>query len=83
MKTGIFQMVRGGAARFSPYAERWEDLELIGFDCPPTMTHDNFIFTPHSAFYTDEAERNLTEGTIRNLVSYMRTGVCENELIQR
>jgi D-lactate dehydrogenase len=47
------------------------------------LTHDNFIFTPHSAFYTDEADRNLTEGTIRNLVSYMKTGACENELIQR
>jgi D-lactate dehydrogenase len=57
-------------------------------ECPiPTLqkllAHDNVIYTPHSAFYTDEAERNLTQGTIDNLVSYMKTENCDNELIQR
>ena len=47
------------------------------------LKHPNVIYTPHSAFYTDEAERNLSEGTIENLNSYRLTGSCEKELVGR
>lgn len=46
------------------------------------LRQPNFIFTPHSAFYTDEANRNLSEGTVENLHSYAATGSSQNELIQ-
>lgn len=44
------------------------------------LTHRNVIFTSHTAFRTDEAMRNLTEGTLDNLNSYRVSGNCENEL---
>jgi D-lactate dehydrogenase len=47
------------------------------------LEHDNVIYTPHAAFFTDEAERNLTQGTVDNLVSYMESGTCANELVQK
>ena len=37
MKVGLFNTVRGGKARFAPYADRYEELELVEFDCPPAM----------------------------------------------
>ena len=46
------------------------------------LQHPNVIYTPHSAFYTDEAERNLSEGTVQNLNSYRLTGACEKELVK-
>ena len=46
------------------------------------LEHDNVIFTSHSAFYTDEADRNLSEGTVENLLSYARTGSCDRELVR-
>lgn len=46
------------------------------------LRHPNVIYTPHTAFYTDEADRNLAEGTIKNLLSYEATGVCDLELVK-
>lgn len=44
------------------------------------LKHKNVIFTSHTAFRTDEAVRNLTEGTMENLNSYRVNGTCKNEL---
>ena len=44
------------------------------------LAHKNVIFTNHSAFYTDEAYRNLSKTAVDNLLSYARTGTCEFEL---
>lgn len=46
------------------------------------LRHPNVIYTPHTAFYTDEADRNLAEGTIENLLSYEATGACALELVR-
>ncbi len=46
------------------------------------LKHPNVIFTPHSAFYTDEADRNLSDITIDNIYEYMTTGTCKNELVK-
>lgn len=47
------------------------------------LKHPNVIFTPHVAFFTDEADRNLSEGTVENLRSYMLHDSCDKELIQK
>ena len=47
------------------------------------LKHSNVIFTPHIAYYTDEADRNLAEGTIRNLDEYRTKGFCSNEVVQK
>ena len=44
------------------------------------LTHENVIFTAHSAYYTDIAEQELMQTTIDNLAEYARTGHCANEL---
>ena len=46
------------------------------------LQHDNVIFSSHSAFYTDEADRNLSEGTVENLEAYAQTGHCDLELVR-
>ncbi len=46
------------------------------------LAHENVLYTAHTAFYTDQAEYNLTEGTIENLLQYARTGACDNEVVQ-
>lgn len=46
------------------------------------LSYYNVIYTHHSAFFTDEAYRNLSETAIENLVSYARTGECSRELVK-
>ena len=46
------------------------------------LTYENFIYTSHSAFYTDEADRNMSDITMENAYSYMTTGACSNELVK-
>lgn len=46
------------------------------------LSHYNVIYTHHSAFFTDEAYRNLSEIAIENLISYARTGECSRELVK-
>ena len=46
------------------------------------LKHENFIFTMHTAFYTDEADRNQTETTIANFNEYRTTGQCKYELVR-
>ena len=41
----------------------------------------DFIFTPHAAFYTDEANRNIAQTTIENLHAYALHDSCEKEII--
>lgn len=56
-------------------------------ECPDPVlealfSHENVVYTPHVAFFTDEAERNLSQGTIENLNSYEKTGSCDKELVK-
>ena len=46
------------------------------------LTHENVLFTNHSAFFTAEADRTLVEGTIQNLMEYIQTGTCKYELVK-
>lgn len=46
------------------------------------MKHDNFLFTMHTAFYTDEADRNQSDTTLENFNEYRLTGQCKYELVK-
>ena len=46
------------------------------------LQHDNVVFTNHTAFFTDEAERNMVDTMINNLHDYMCTGSCKYELVK-
>ncbi|MCC8127180.1 MAG: hypothetical protein LIO92_07260 [Clostridiales bacterium] len=46
------------------------------------LAHPNVIFTPHAAFFTDEADSNMNETTIENLESYITTGSCDKEVVK-
>ena len=39
----------------------------------------NVLFTPHCAFYTDEAVSNMVEYTLQNLYDFETTGKCKNK----
>ena len=47
------------------------------------ITMDNFLFTPHVAFFTDTAVDNLIKLTFHNLLDFTSTGSCPNELFLR
>ncbi|MDD4320319.1 MAG: NAD(P)-dependent oxidoreductase [Acidaminococcaceae bacterium] len=46
------------------------------------LQYENVIFTSHTAYYTDEAIRNLSAITVENAYSYAMTGNCPNELVK-
>ena len=55
-------------------------------DCPhpqlkKLLEHENVLFTNHSAYFTEEADRALVRGTIQNLIDYMETDSCKFELV--
>ena len=40
----------------------------------------NVIITPHQAFFTDEALKNIASTTLKNIEEFFVTGSCENQL---
>ena len=42
----------------------------------------NFTYTQHTAYFTDEAFRDMTRTCLQNLVDYNRTGACARELVR-
>lgn len=46
------------------------------------LKHENFTFTMHTAFYTDEADRNQSDTTLENFNEYRTTGECRYELVK-
>ena len=45
------------------------------------MEFPNFTYTQHTAYFTDEAFRDMTRTCLQNLVDYKRTGACARELV--
>ncbi len=43
----------------------------------------NVIVTSHQAFLTEEALSNIAETTTNNIVTFLKTGACENEICYR
>ena len=43
----------------------------------------NVIVTSHQAFLTEEALENIAETTVKNIVGFLKTGQCPNELCYR
>ena len=46
------------------------------------LEHENVLFTSHTAYYTDEAMKNIAFMTVENLYSYATQGNCHNELVK-
>ena len=44
------------------------------------LAREDAIYTPHVAFYTDQAIYNMIEVTLENLKEYETTGQCRNEI---
>ena len=48
------------------------------------ITMPNVIVTSHQAFLTEEAQNNIAETTVNNILSYFNNdGICDNELCYR
>ena len=60
--------------------------DLKGQPTDPVMagllSMDNVLFTPHIAYYTDTAVRNMIRVTFDNLVEFCETGGCKNEILK-
>ena len=55
--------------------EKIEDETLLEL-----IKHENILVTPHIAFFSDEAVRNLVEGGLNAALSVINTGKCETQL---
>ncbi|ARB76925.1 D-lactate dehydrogenase [Staphylococcus lugdunensis] len=44
------------------------------------IRHENILVTPHIAFFSDEAVRNLVEGGLNAALSVIETGKCDTQL---
>lgn len=56
-------------------------------ECPlpileEVLKYENTIFTSHTAYYTDEAIRNISATTVENLYLYATTDNCPNEVVK-
>lgn len=45
------------------------------------LRHPNIIVTPHIGFFTDEAVRNQIETSLNNVLAFLKTDNCQNEII--
>lgn len=61
--------------------QQTEETNALKADIAAMLSHENVIFTAHTAFFTDQADHNMCETTIENLRQYARTGSCDNELV--
>lgn len=46
------------------------------------LAQENVVYTTHTAFYTDEAVRNMISTSLSNLHQYITVGSCKNEIIK-
>ena len=46
------------------------------------MGMENVILTPHIAFFTEAAIRDIIHTSLENLREFARTGGCSNEVYQ-
>ncbi|OOB78322.1 MAG: hypothetical protein ATN33_08050 [Epulopiscium sp. Nele67-Bin001] len=46
------------------------------------LKNQNVIYTPHSAFYTDQALQDMSDITAQNAYEYKTTGACSFELVK-
>ena len=44
------------------------------------IENENILVTPHIAFFSDEAVRNLVEGGLNAALSVINTGKCDTQL---
>lgn len=44
------------------------------------LEQENVVYTTHTAFYTDEAVRNMISTSLANLHEYITSGSCKNEV---
>ena len=57
----------------------WTDKEIEDETLLELIKHENILVTPHVAFFSDEAVRNLVERRIKQTLS-VNTGKCETQL---
>ena len=60
-----------------------QQLTLKDVDDPTLLElirHENILVTPHIAFFSDEAVRNLVEGGLNAALSVIETGKCDTQL---
>lgn len=49
-------------------------------DLEKLLEFPNFIYTRHTAFFTDQAFRDLSGTTVDNMMQFAATGTCDNDL---
>lgn len=58
----------------------WTGKEIEDETLLELIKHENILVTPHIAFFSDEAVRNLVEGGLNAALSVINTGKCETQL---
>ncbi|HEQ4533858.1 TPA: hypothetical protein VG047_000805 [Streptococcus pyogenes] len=62
-------------AQIGPYIPKnFEGQEITDSLFKALINHPKVIYTPHAAYYTDEAVKNLVEGALNATVEIIKTG---------
>lgn len=75
MKVAVFNTVRGGVPRFQKSAARYDEIELVSFDCPPTIENlekargcESMILTP-TKVYEENYWKHVADVGIKYVVT--------------
>ncbi|MDU3193437.1 MAG: NAD(P)-dependent oxidoreductase, partial [Finegoldia magna] len=58
----------------------WTGKEIEDKTLLELIENENILVTPHIAFFSDEAVRNLVEGGLNAALSVINTGKCDTQL---
>jgi D-lactate dehydrogenase len=62
------------------YDEDWKDQLIPSRDYRDLIDFPNVIFTPHVAYNTLAAVREMVDVSTQNIIDFVTTGKCENEV---
>ena len=62
--------------------DTYETGECLHPQLKKLLEFPTFTYTQHTAFFTDEAFRDMTRTCLQNLIDYNRTGTCARELVK-
>lgn len=62
------------------FTHDWRGKTLEDQNLARLLAHENVILTPHIAFFSDEAVKNLVEGGLQATMDVIKTGTTKNRL---
>lgn len=80
------KLLAGAAFDVTPnendFMNQKQDITALPADVKRLIEYDNFLLSPHIAFYTNTAIKNMVEMALNDAVTMVNGGVTENEILR-